>query len=246
MNWTCTHCGRAQLAVGENLHRTSAQLFIGQTSHDKIGYEIEALRCLNLECNKPTIFANFGTVTAFPSGRIEDVSGNVFSDRIYPRSLAKPQPVYIPNQIQSDYFEACLIANLSPKASATLSRRCIQGIIRDFAQISGKTLYQEIETLKSSIEDGTADRSISEESVEALHAVRGIGNIGAHMEADVNNIIDVDPDEATVLIELIEQLFVDWYGERQKRQDRLARVKEVAAEKNQQKTPKSTPLKDPA
>lgn len=37
--------------------------------------------------------------------------------------------------------------------------------------------------------------------------VREIGNIGAHMEADINVIIDVDPDEAQILIDLVELLF---------------------------------------
>lgn len=52
--------------------------------------------------------------------------------RISPRTAEKPCPEYIPEQIRQDYEEACLIAELSPKASATLSRRCIQSMIRDF------------------------------------------------------------------------------------------------------------------
>ena len=34
-------------------------------------------------------------------------------------------------------------------------------------------------------------------------AVRKVGNIGAHMEKDINVIVDVDPDEAQHLIGLI-------------------------------------------
>jgi hypothetical protein len=45
--------------------------------------------------------------------------------------------------------------------------------------------------------------------VEAIDIVRNIGNIGAHMEADINVIVDVDPDEAQTLIELIETLFLE-------------------------------------
>ena len=41
--------------------------------------------------------------------------------------------------------------------------------------------------------------------------VRKIGNIGAHMEADINVIVDVDRNEAQVLIELAELLFEEWY-----------------------------------
>ena len=52
--------------------------------------------------------------------------------RLIPESDAKVFPDYIPQQIREDYVEASKIKELSPKASATLSRRCLQGMIRDF------------------------------------------------------------------------------------------------------------------
>ena len=53
-----------------------------------------------------------------------------------PESDAKPQPEFIPEAIRQDYREACRIRDLSPKASATLARRCLQGMIRDFCAIT--------------------------------------------------------------------------------------------------------------
>ena len=44
-----------------------------------------------------------------------------------------------------------------------------------------------------------------------LDGVRRIGNIGAHMEKDINVIIDIDPEEAEKLIKLIELLLDQWY-----------------------------------
>lgn len=41
---------------------------------------------------------------------------------------------------------------------------------------------------------------------KAIDSLRSVGNIGAHMESDVNVIIDVDPDEAQKLLKLIELL----------------------------------------
>src|SRR6266542_6816273 len=52
--------------------------------------------------------------------------------KLLPKSHAKVFPDYIPTGIIRDYEEACEIVNASPKASATLSRRCLLGIIRDF------------------------------------------------------------------------------------------------------------------
>jgi integrase len=48
---------------------------------------------------------------------------------LIPEADIKIFPDYIPKPILDDYAEACLINNLSPKASATLSRRSLQGII---------------------------------------------------------------------------------------------------------------------
>ena len=41
--------------------------------------------------------------------------------------------------------------------------------------------------------------------------MRRLGNIGAHMEKDINLIVDIDPCEAQKLIKLIEHLLEQWY-----------------------------------
>jgi len=135
-------------------------------------------------------------------------------------------PAYIPQAIQNDYREACLIVELSPKASATLSRRCLQGMIRAFPVINGKTLFDEIQQLEEKIDHTTW---------EAIDSLRSIGNIGAHMEAEINVIVDVDPDEAALLIELIETLSEDWYIQRHDRAQRMSKIVAVAAEKKAEK-----------
>lgn len=123
-----------------------------------------------------------------------------------PDSIANQHPDHIPQAIRNDYEEACKIVNLSPRASATLSRRCLQGMIRDFWEISGKrSLAQEIKA----IED-----KVTPQIKVVLDSVRELGNIGAHMEQDVNLIVDIDANEATQLIKLIELLLKNWYIDR--------------------------------
>lgn len=124
---------------------------------------------------------------------------------IYPRSLALQFPDYIPKAIKEDYEEACSIVSLSPKASATLSRRCLQGMIRDFWGISKPRLIDEIDALKD---------YVPPTQWKVIDGIRRIGNIGAHMEKDISLIIDIDSDEATKLIKLIEHLVKSWYIER--------------------------------
>ena len=132
---------------------------------------------------------------------VEDVN-NI---HIRPTSLAKQFPNYIPLGIRQDYEEACSIVTLSPKASATLSRRCLQGMIRDFWGIKESNLSKAIEKLNGLI-------PVPQWNV--IDGVRRIGNIGAHMEKDINLIVDIEPDEAQKLIKLIEILLDQWYVNR--------------------------------
>jgi hypothetical protein len=74
---------------------------------------------------------------------------------------------------------------------------------------------------------------VQADTVDAIDHVRQIGNIGAHMEADINVIVDVDPDEAQVLIELAELLFDEWYVNREQRTQRFAQLGLIAADKKQ-------------
>ncbi len=96
-------------------------------------------------------------------------------------------------------------------------------MIRDFWQVDGRrSLYHEIEAISDQVDATT---------LASIHAVRDVGNIGAHMERDVNLIVDVETGEAEALIALLEVLVQDWYVARQERQDRLSAVTEVAAAK---------------
>jgi hypothetical protein len=134
-----------------------------------------------------------------------------------------------------DYEEACAILTASPKASATLARRCLQGMIRDFCGISRGTLHTEIEELRTQVKSGEAPRQVSDESIAAIDAVRELGNIGAHFEKDINLIVEVEPEEATALIALVELLFKEWYVSRYERQARLNEVTAIAKAKKKER-----------
>ena len=148
--------------------------------------------------------------------------------------------------MRRDYEEACAIRDLSPKASATITRRCIQGIIRDFCGINKRRLIDEINELRRVVDAGQAPAGVQADTVDAIDHVRQIGNIGAHMEANINVIVDVDPDEAQVLIELAELLFDEWYVAREQRTQRLVKLGVIAADKKQIKQQRRLPPPDAA
>lgn len=145
---------------------------------------------------------------------------------IYPCSNFIRFPDYIPQQIRSDYEEACSIVDLSPKASATLSRRCLQGMIHDFWRIHKENLAKEIEDLQGKI---PADQW------KVINGLRRLGNIGAHMEKDVSIIVDIEPDEAQKLIKLIELLLTDWYINRHEQQQLYTEILNIDTKKQEQR-----------
>ena len=132
-------------------------------------------------------------------------------------------PDYIPEQIRCDYYEANLILESSPKAAATLLRRCLQGMIRDFWGVKKGKLYEEINDIQD---------KVTPSQWKALDGVRKIGNIGAHMEMDVNLIVDIDPDEAKKLLRLIEILLEKWYVARHEEEVLCADITGIADEKS--------------
>jgi hypothetical protein len=106
-------------------------------------------------------------------------------------------------------------------------------MIRDFCGISRSRLVDEIEALRTAVNAGHSPPGVSAESVEAIDQVRSIGNIGAHMQREIDLIVEVDTGEADALIDLIETLFDEWYVARANRQARLSRVKAIAEDKKE-------------
>ena len=146
--------------------------------------------------------------------------------QILPLSSSKLYPEYVPFQIRQDYQEAYSILELSPKASATLSRRCIQGMIHDKWHIVLKNLNQEISALKDKIDPTLWS---------AIDALRQLGNIGAHMEKDINVIVDIDSGEAHKLLALVEILIKDWYIVPHEREELLSSIVQINTDKQHER-----------
>jgi len=98
-------------------------------------------------------------------------------------------------------------------------------MIRDFFAVpKQRNLKVEIDQIADKVDPTIFD---------AINAVRSMGNIGAHMESEIDVIVDVDPEEAGLLIGLIEQLLEDWYVARYERAERVRKVKDLAAKKEE-------------
>lgn len=234
-NWKCPHCGCAQVLDRKRVHKEwHRQAVEGWRSGAPI-VGISSIVCANDDCRELTLTAQLATYTHKVVSGETKITTVLNNWTLLPPSSAKQQPDCIPAPIRDDYYEACAIRDLSPKASATIIRRCLQGMIRDFCGISKPRLIDEIRELHTRVQNGNAPTGVQPDTVDAIDQVRGIGNIGAHMEADINLIIDVDADEAQILIELTELLFAEWYVAREARTKRLNQLKSIAETKKEQK-----------
>lgn len=212
----CPYCNCNCIIDNKSSEKAEGLLSIKDYQKEDKYFYIKHIVCPNPECRKPII--DIEIKRGFSNVKI-------YEKRLLPEYLIKKQlPSYIPQQIINDYLEACSIVELSPKASATLSRRCLQGMIHDFWNIKKSRLIDEISELKN---------NIPEDTWEAIDSLRKIGNIGAHMEKDVNVIVDVDPEEAAILISLIEMLFEEWYIARHNKEERMKKIKEIATVKEE-------------
>lgn len=242
MKWTCPHCNMLQTVTNAKTHVIFG--FLGEdraTMFDNRGYALQTIQCS--ACDEFTFEVNLGwpgRAEPYGVGKYRVVRASeetLFAGRIHPSPKGKPQPSYIPQVIVADYQEACLIKELSPKASATLARRAVQGIIRDFAGIRETTLAKEIAELRKRIEDRAAPAEFTPDILDAIDGIRRIGNIGAHMEKDINLIVEVEPEEAELLIQLIEDLFDLLYVSREQRRQRLCLLEQRALQKDEQRKP---------
>ncbi len=145
----------------------------------------------------------------------------------YPRAASRsPLSPDVPEQFAADYREACLTLTDSPKASAALSRRCLQHILREVAKVKHGNLADEIQSVIDS-------NAVPTHLVESLDAVRNTGNFAAHpiKSKSSGEVLDVEPGEAEWNLDVLESLF-DFYfvqpAEIQRKRDALnAKLKEA-------------------
>jgi len=135
--------------------------------------------------------------------------GEVLSTHEYlvrPKAVSRaPLPPEVPPEFTNDYNEACLVLADSPKASAALSRRCLQNLLREKAETTKKDLSVQIQEVIDS-------KKLPSYLSKDLDAVRNIGNFAAHpiKSTATGEIIEVEPGEAEWNLNILEQLF-DFY-----------------------------------
>ena len=208
-----------------NCKELSQDLFGSKIYQDKDKEEILNL-CHKIcpHCNNILVWIKFMEVEIidYKNGHTDTKGGKVLRDMyIYPRVTNRNTvPQEVPKEFSQDYLEACLVLSDSPKASAALSRRCLQNILRKKGNVKHSVLSNEIDEI---ISTGNLHSKIT----DLLHIVRKLGNIAAHPIDNIvsGTIMDIEENEAECCLEVIESLYDHYFVQPSKNNERLENMR---------------------
>lgn len=189
----CPHCN-----TGVNTKWEESSAYADDLQNPVTGVEIAHGRCP--ECD--------GIIVKLVRGSLGFADYQYFVNNlqseeiIYPKFSTRFIENEVPEPYRSEFKEATAILNLSPKASAALSRRMLQNILHHQYKIQKRSLADEIEEFIKM-------QGVPSHLAGAIDAIRNIGNFGAHPMKNTNTgeIVDVESGEAEWLLDVLESLF---------------------------------------
>ena len=172
---------------------TTGKRAISADTAEPQGWDYSNAECSN--CDQLTI-------------KLENPQGTSWT--VHPRGSNRgPVPHQVPANIAEDYAEACNVLPISAKASAALSRRCLQNILRSHGY-KGRDLATEIDLL---LNESDASKAVPQTLRVTIDGIRNFGNFSAHPITDVTGlqIINVEEHEAEWCLEILEEAFQHFY-----------------------------------
>jgi hypothetical protein len=192
----CPHCGIGIHFEGErHVYRAEA------ASGGPTGYEITEDFCP--VCHELIVILRTGEYRWIEDeGELLNASKENF---LYPKFPKRFIDNGIPEKYRLVFEEAVAVLSVSPKASAALSRRLLQHLLRDEFKIqlgANANLDDEIQEFYR-LPDVPGDITAH------VNEIRQIGNWAAHPTKyrSTGEIVDVEPDEAEWLLDILEDIF---------------------------------------
>lgn len=165
-----------------------------------------AEHCTCPACKRLVIRLAKGVPVPNSSGGFGGIAGTITKALVRPKAASRPPcPKEVPTHLANDYNEACAVIADSAMASAALSRRCLQAVLREAAKVKPSDLAKEIQEVLDS-------HTLPSYLAESIDAVRNTGNFAAHPMKSQHSgqVLDVEPGEAEWNLEVLEALF-DFY-----------------------------------
>lgn len=135
-----------------------------------------------------------------------DLKTEDIDSQLWPDTVARSVPTEVESEsavLAEDFREAVAVFPKSKKASAALSRRCLQYILREKAGTKSANLSIQIDEVLDTLPTPLA---------ENLDSIRQVGNFAAHpmKYTSSGEIVEVEEGEAEWLLDVLEDLF-DYY-----------------------------------
>jgi hypothetical protein len=193
----CPHCD-----VG--IHYFPHETLIAANATGNIGWIVENSDCP--ECKNTILVLKMGAIGPGPRRGGPGISNPSIYRLIEPPVATRPVSPDVPSEIAGEYRQAAAILDLSPMASAAVSRRCLQNVIRTALHIKKGSLEKEIDEVIS-------DHRVSTGLGKQLDAVRHIGNFAAHPIKNTSTgvILEVEPGEAEWNLDVLDGIFEELY-----------------------------------
>lgn len=205
----CPHCL-------VEFHHERQIIFLGTDIEGQ--WAIERFVCPEPKCRKDIYFLINAELSRNSASGTWSIVKQIGSEIVKKRQLIRPKgssrppvPIEVPSDIANDYSEACLVLPDSPKASAALSRRALQHLLRNAGKVKNGDLANEIQQVLDS-------NQLPSYLADSIDAIRNIGNFAAHpsKSTSLGEIIDVEPGEAEWNLEVLEMLFDFYYVQAEK------------------------------
>lgn len=170
-----------------------------EEDYDRGGYVIQYGFCP--ECEKLIIKLQhgleFGYTEEYWIDQIDE------ENIIYPHySVGRNLNKYVPPKYAQLFRESEEVNNISPRASATISRYLLQMLLHEELHIQKRSLEDEITELESG-------NNIPTKLVTMLQVMRRVANFGAHPKKSThsNEIVEVEAGKSAVMLDLLEEVF---------------------------------------
>ena len=141
---------------------------------------------------------------------------------IYPRyATARKLHEFIPHQYAELFRESEEVNNISPRASATLSRYLLQMLLHEELHIHKRNLEEELKELEGM-------NNVPSKLVSMLQIMRKIANFGAHPKKSTNSneIVEVEEGESAIMLDLLEEVFDYIFVKPKQQEDFLKTIQE--------------------
>lgn len=124
-----------------------------------------------------------------------------------PHAARQAIPDEVPESLAEDFREAVAVLANSAKAIVALSRRCLQMLLRNHANVQHSSLAAEIDQVLPSLPPAHS---------QAIDAVRALGNIAAYPTKNkaTGEVVAVELGEPEWLLEVLEALFDHYFVQR--------------------------------